>query len=124
MIQETLTQTNVGTEENPNYRTVRETSVILHDYTLTKKNNTLVYSQNTNPDLNDGKRHKTRSFIIAHNDSPYPDTTKLKALINIPTKNHSNIKNSADYGSKLGGFCPTCQAMVKSECKNKFGGTW
>lgn len=104
----------------------KETSVILHCYTLSKndKTKTWNYSEDTNPNPNDGKRHRIRSFVIAHDNNPYPDATKLKTLINIPTKSHSNIKTSSDYGTKLGGFCLTCLSMVKKECKTKFGGNW
>lgn len=102
----------------------KETSVILHSYTLASVNNEWQYNEDVNPDPNDGKRHKIRSFVIAHDNNPYPDTVKLKALLAIPTVNHSNIKNSSDYGSKLGGFCPTCLTKVKTECKKKFGGSW
>lgn len=105
---------------------IKETAVILHSFTLTRDGEARKwkYLEDANPNHNDGKRHRVRAFIIAHNDVPYPDTTKLKALMAIPTSNHSNITNSEDYGSKLGGFCPTCLASVKAECKKKFGGNW
>ena len=103
---------------------VKITSVILHSYTLSKTGDQWAYSQDRNPDPDDGSRHRIRSFVIAHDDNPFPDETKLKSLLAIPTTDHSDVKNSSDYGRKLGGFCPTCLDMVKRECKRKFGGNW
>lgn len=102
------------------------TEVILHCFTLTKnkQQSNWKYAEDANPNPNDGKRHHIRSFVIAHDDNPYPNTTKLKALLTTPTTNHSNIKTSGDYGKKLDGFCPTCLASVKLECRTKFGGIW
>lgn len=105
----------------------KETSVILHCYTLrrNRKKKEWNYSEDTNPDPNDGKRHRIRSFVIAHDNNPYLNTAKLKAMLNNPPlKDHSLIETSEDYGSKLGGFCVGCLSTVKSECKTKFGGDW
>ena len=97
----------------------KETSVILHCYTITDE----VFVEDVNPNPNDGKRHKIRSFIIAYDDKTYPSVTTLKSMLtNAKITNHSNIKTSQDYGSKLGNFCPKCLAMVKKEVNRKF--TW
>lgn len=105
---------------------IKITEVVLHCYTLTRnpKRPQWDYSEDLNPDPDDGKRHRIRSFVIAHDDNPFPNTGKLKSLLAIPTVNHSNIKNSGDYGSKLGGFCPGCLSKAKTECKKKFRGNW
>lgn len=104
----------------------KETSVILHCYTLTRDNTKKAwnYSEDIKPNPDDGKRHKIRSLVIAHNDLPFPTKTALKNLLITENTDHSNIKNSKDYGEKLGGFCPKCLTMVKSECAKKFGDNW
>ncbi len=105
----------------------KETSVILHCYTLTKNSlHQYRYSEDKIPNLNDGKRHRVRSFIIAHNDKEYPNKIELKKLLK-PVKlekNHMNVKNCQEYGENLGGFCTECVAQVKKECKKKFGRNW
>lgn len=105
---------------------VKVTEVILHSFTCTPdlKTKSWKYSEDVNPNLNDGKRHKVRGLIIAQDNNPYPNITRLKEILTQPIVNHSNIKNSKDYGTKLINFCPTCLAMTKSECKKKFGGNW
>ena len=82
MIRETQTISKTGA--------YKETSVILHCYTLTRHNTKKAwyYSEDTNPNLNDGKRHKIRSFVIAHNDLPYPDEVGLKNLLTPITIDH------------------------------------
>lgn len=117
MIRET--QTSSKTEA------YKETSVILHCYTLTRdENRDWSYSEDANPNPNDGKRHRIRSFVIAHDDNPYPSVTKLKSMLTTAKlTSHSNIKNSKDYGEKLGEFCSKCLVTVKKECKAKFGWT-
>ncbi len=124
MIIENIFKTNDGTKTFPVYKNHKLTQVILHDYILTKKGSNYSYQQNAIPDLNDGKRHRTRGFIIAIDDKPYPSLEKLKKLLAPPTKSHSNIKTSNDYATKLTGFCPICLAETKMHCTTKFGVTF
>ncbi len=106
-----------------NFKIIKETSVILHDYILTKNKSTYDYTENNNPNINDGKRHRTRSFVISYDDNPYPSVTKLKNMLNnAKITNHSNITNSIQYGKNLINFCPKCLSTVKNECNKKFGG--
>ncbi len=117
MIQDTNLTTN---DQN---KKVKETSVILHSYILTKNKQSYDYTESKTLDLNDGKRHRTRSLIIAHDDQPYPSAIKLKNIINsAKLTNHSNITNSLQYGANLINFCPKCLTAVKLECNKKFGG--
>ena len=107
----------------------KETSVILHTYTCTvnKTTHQFEFHEETKPDLNNGKRHRVRSFVIAHDDKEYPNKGDLKKLLT-PSKlediKHMNIKTSKEYGENLGGFCTKCLKKVKDECKKKFGGNW
>ncbi len=95
-------------------------TVILHSYTLKRNQTQWDYSEDINPNPNDGNRHHIRSFIIAIDDKPYPSEAKLKTMLQQQTKSHSNIKTSQQYGEKLGGFCPQCLAVVRQECNKKW----
>ena len=118
MIRETQASSKTGV--------YKETSVVLHCYTLTRDNTKKAwsYSEDINPNPNDGNRHKIRSFVIAHNNLPYPDKVRLKNILTAAITDHSNIKNSKNYGEKLDGFCPKCLANEKKECELKFGSDW
>lgn len=126
MIRDSLVTEKRNLDGTLRTKAYKQTSVILHSYILERdsKTKTWKYSEDERLNLNDGFRHRTRSFVIAHDDVPHPNVTKLKELLVIPTTDHSNVKTASDYGSKLGGFCPDCLAKVKSECKKKFGGNW
>jgi len=118
-----INESNTSTGKDENSKRVKCTEVILHSYTLTRDavTKTWNYKEELNPNLNDGKRHHTRGFIIAYDDKPYPSLTKLRNMLdNATITSHSNIKNPKDYGSKLRDFCPTCLNAVKKECKTKF----
>ncbi len=104
------------------------TQVILHSYTLKKVKNSWSFTEDQIIDLNDGKRHKVRSFTIAYDDKPYPTKARLQELLgDTPShpmiiQNHSNIKTSQDY-IRLGNFCPLCLQKCKQACNKKFGWT-
>jgi len=101
------------------------TEVVLHDYTCTSNptTKTFTYSENTIVDINDGKRHKTRGFVIAIDDSPYPNFGFLVSQMNKPDfEDHSNITNGKAYGKNLVGFCRKCRNGVVAELKIKFPG--
>jgi len=123
------TFTNLKSDDGTTVKKVKITSVIEHSFVLTRNAKTKLYNykevdkSTINP--NDGKRHKERGLIIAHDDLPYPSTTRLKEILTKNTgKNHANITTSIDYSKKLIGFCPMCLASVKAECKKLFGENW